>query len=146
MQLEDTEAAKDCTQETFMIFYKKMGFLNLSQDIGAWLYKTASLTVKAYKRKNKQYIPLESIENTLAYTIEENNVKNILTEEEYTLISEYYLEGKSVESIAWKYNISKPTVYFRINKIKNKLNKYYANIINNLLILLMFLELFTNFF
>lgn len=146
INLKDIEAAKDCTQEVFMIFYKKMQFLNLSQDIGAWLYKTADFTVKAHQRKDRHNLPLEDVENILSYTIEKNDIKNILTDEEYDIISEYYLEKKSVEGIAQKHNISKSNVYTRLKKIKNKLSKYYTNSTNNPLISLLVLELFTNFF
>lgn len=129
-----------------MIFYKKMPFLNLSQDIGAWLYKTANFTVKSYKRKHKQELSLESVDNVLSYTMEKNDIKNILTDEEYKLVSEYYLENKSVESLARQYNVSKSGIYTRLKKIKNKLSKHYTNLTNNALISLLILDFFTNFF
>ena len=129
-----------------MTFYKKMRFLNLSQDIGAWLYKTAYFTVKSYNRKNKHELSLESVDNVLSYTMEKNDVKNILTDEEYKLVSEYYLENKSVESLARQYNISKSGIYTRLKKIKSKLKKYYTNLTNSTLISLLILDFFTNFF
>jgi RNA polymerase sigma-70 factor (ECF subfamily) len=42
------QAAEDCTQDIFVILYKRMDTLNNYEKIGGWLYKTAGNLVKQY--------------------------------------------------------------------------------------------------
>jgi RNA polymerase sigma factor (sigma-70 family) len=56
-----------------------------------------------------------------------NNIKDFLTEEEYELVELYYIQGKTQNEIAEKYDINKRTVLRKLIKIINKLknNEYF---------------------
>ncbi|MGN0607262.1 MAG: sigma-70 family RNA polymerase sigma factor [Oscillospiraceae bacterium] len=145
-QLQNSDAAKECTQETFLTLYRKMPYLNLSQDLGAWLYKTASNHIKAYKRKNpNNHTSLDEVENILTYSLEYSDIKNLLSKDEYTLVVDYYINKNPVENIAKKYKITKSGVYTRLQKIKKKLLKIYGKAPKQLLIPLLLLKFYTNF-
>jgi RNA polymerase sigma-70 factor (ECF subfamily) len=59
----DRQAAEDCTQDVFVVLYKRMGALNNYGKIGGWLYKTAGNLVKQYaealrkERKRRAALP-----------------------------------------------------------------------------------------
>lgn len=118
-------AADDCTQEVFLILLKKQYKLSLSNNIKAWLYGTANRIIKAYLRKaNKEEILCNSdeiedktaiIENDRSYVLES------LTEEEYTLISDYYSsEYGSKTELAQKYGLTLTQLYKKVHIIKEK--------------------------
>lgn len=71
VRLNNEHAAKDCTQEVFLILYKKMDKLKLSENIRAWLYRTSDNVIKNYRRKNKDSIPLDTL-----YTKRKNYWRN----------------------------------------------------------------------
>lgn len=130
-QLHNEDSAKECTQETFLTLYKKMPYLNLSLDFGAWLHKTAINHIKEYRRKNpNNQIPLDDAENTLIYNFDYSDIKDLLTEEEYILVKEYYIQKKAVENLAEKYKITKSGIYTRLKKIRKKLSKACFETIN----------------
>lgn len=118
-------AADDCTQEVFLILLKKQHKLNLSDNIRAWLYETANRVIKAYLRKNKKdesLINCDEIEDKSATVISEiSPVLDILSEEEYTLISDYYsTEYGSKSELAQKYGLTLTQLYKRVHTIKEK--------------------------
>jgi RNA polymerase sigma-70 factor (ECF subfamily) len=118
------QIAEDCTQETFLILYKKMDKLKLSTNVLAWLYKAASLEIKNYLRKNKETIPLESISETeIESSPEPKFLEDIITDDEYELLSEYYISQKDINNLADERKISKMALYQRIQRIKNKILK-----------------------
>lgn len=48
----DIHASQDCTQEVFLLLYRKIHSLDMTKDIRPWLYRSADRLVKAYQRKN----------------------------------------------------------------------------------------------
>ncbi len=118
-------AADDCTQEVFLILLKKQYKLRLSDNIRAWLYETANRVIKAYQRKsNKEELlsnPEEIIDETAVNENERSSELACLTEEEYTIISEYYSsEYGSKAELAQKYGISLTQLYKKVHLIKEK--------------------------
>lgn len=104
---------------------KKQHKLNLSDNIRAWLYETANRVIKAYLRKNKKeesLINCDEIEDKSATVISEiSPVLEILSEEEYTLISDYYsTEYGSKSELAQKYGLTLTQLYKRVHAIKEK--------------------------
>lgn len=118
-------AADDCTQEVFLILLKKQNKLRLSNNIRAWLYETANRVIKAYLRKaNREEIFSNSDEIEDKTAIIENDrppVLEGLTEEEYTLIWDYYSSeyGSKVE-LAQKYGLTLTQLYKKVHTIKEK--------------------------
>lgn len=130
VKLNDEHSAKDCTQEVFMILYRKIGKLTLSENIRAWLYRTADNVIRNYLRKNKNTVPLDEIEET---TENSNSVEisvdmpfeDIISKEEYELLNSYYINGDDIDTIAKNLGISKSATVKRIQRIKAKIKKNY---------------------
>ena len=128
----DAQAAEDCTQEVFLILYKKINKIKKDEDVLYWLIETASREIKAYIRKNPKNIDfIEDIsEKSLSTDFEfadENEILYILTEQERKIIEDYYT-GKEKNSIAKENNISLHSLYLKIHRIKSKLKKYIEEI------------------
>lgn len=126
--LRDYQAAEDCTQEVFLDFSRKMNRLKLTTDIAGWLYSAAKIQVKRYYRKRRKDKTSEIIEdNEVNIDIFDNAnadlFDDIVTEDELMLLNQYYISGKSAESIAQKYNISMNALYQRVRRIKQKIIK-----------------------
>lgn len=127
VRLNNEHAAKDCTQEVFLILYKKMDKLKLSENIRAWLYRTSDNVIKNYRRKNKDSIPLDELNETPTedcYSVD-MPFEEIITKDEYNLLESYYINGEDISRISENLGISKAATFQRIHRIKLKIeNKY----------------------
>ena len=124
----DSQAAEDCTQEVFLILYKKIDKIKKDENVKYWLLETASREVKKYIRKNPKNIDfIEDIsEKNLSIDFEiadENEILSILTEQERKIIEDYY-HGKDKNVISKENNLSLHSLYLKIHRIKAKLKKY----------------------
>ncbi len=130
VKLNDEHSAKDCTQEVFLILYRKIDTLTLSENIRAWLYRTANNVIRNYLRKNKNTVPLDEIEETAE---DSNSVdisvdipfEDIITREEYELLESYYIKGYDIGTISKNLDISKAAAVKRIQRIKAKIKENY---------------------
>ncbi len=122
-KIGDKQLAEDCTQEVFLALSKKMHSLRLDTNIAAWLYGTDKNEIKHCLRKNKQNdISL----NDLAEIPQEENhglFEEIVTEEEYHVLREYYLNGEDISKLAADKKLSVTAMYQRIHRIKQKIIK-----------------------
>lgn len=125
-KLKDRKLAEDCAQDVFLAFHKKMPHLKLTVNIEAWLYKAAKFQIMTYNRKQKNDISLETLtEEELPYSedaqTEENFLDGIITDEEYKTLSDFYISGESIETIAKNNRLSATGAYQRIRRIKQKI-------------------------
>lgn len=125
-KLKDRKLAEDCAQDVFLAFHKKMPHLKLTVNIEAWLYKAAKFQIMTYNRKQKNDISLETLtEEQLPYSedaqTEENFFDGIITDEEYKTLSDFYISGESIETIAKSNRLSANGAYQRIRRIKQKI-------------------------
>ncbi len=124
----DIKASEDITQSVFYTLHKKLHKLTLDQNILAWLYRTADNEIKAYKRKNPHWIPLDEIpEEIFSYeeefpSIAESDL-DCLSKNEIELLKAYY-GGEDKAEIAKSLNISVSGLYTKIHRIKTKLHDY----------------------
>lgn len=118
----DIHAAEDCTQEVFLILQKKLPKLVTSDEIQAWLYRTAENVVKNYRKKNPEMIDIDSIPDIPEETHVETAL-DILSDEEKELVGLYY-QGESKERLAKQKGISLDVLYKRMSRIKQKLKEY----------------------
>lgn len=136
VKVNDEHGAKDCTQEVFLILYKKMDKLKLSENVRAWLYRTADNVIRNYNRKNKNNIPLDDSEvNALSsedeYSIE-RPLEDIINEEEFELLKEYYIDGEAIASISKKHKKTEAAICKRMQRIKLRIkNCLHENEKNN---------------
>ena len=120
----DVQAAKDCTQEVFLILYQKMNKLNLSMNIQGWLYRTADREVKTYIRKHPLTVDIDELpeQADVSAVIGDTSILDELTEDEKQLAIEYY-SGEDKNTIAERNGLTLIALYSRIRNIKQKLKK-----------------------
>lgn len=126
VKLSDEHAAKDCTQEVFMILFEKLDKLKLSENIRAWLYRTADNVMKNYRKKHKETVPYDDVTEVSedVYSVE-TPFEDIISEEEYELLKAYYIDGEDIEIISQRLGISKTATAQRIHRIKAKIKTKY---------------------
>ena len=125
-RLRDKEAAKDCTQEVFLALVRKQEKLKDLEDIRPWLYRAADLAMQEYRRKNAKYIAvadedLERLCETVLPDSAEDCLRELLTEEEYSLIRAHYLQGFSMRELAEQLAVSEDAVKQRISRIRRRI-------------------------
>ncbi len=132
------EAADDCVQETFIVFYNKLLEGNEFEDPKTFLYRTADNFVKRQKQKTakelQREIPLESA-SEIGVTDEEYDFRlelidyeelakmliEFLSEEEKELYTLRYVRKIGVEEISEKIGISRPAASMRLMRLRNKI-------------------------
>ena len=126
VKLSDEHAAKDCTQEVFLIFFGKMDKLKLSENIRAWLYRTADNVMSNYRKKHKETVSYDDVNEVTEDTYSvETPFNDIISEEEYELLKSYYIDGDDIEIISGRLGISKAAAAQRIHRIKAKIKAKY---------------------
>ena len=133
-KLRNNESAKDCTQEVFLLLYKKWNTLKGYDNISVWLHRTADNIMRNMKRKSFHEIPTDNEELDIPVTenfYEGNNLLDIIGAEDYNLLLNYYIAGTDKKVIADKMGISEVHLRKRIERIKNKINKYLSKSDNN---------------
>lgn len=126
VKLSDEHAAKDCTQEVFLIFFNKMDKLKLSENIRAWLYRTADNVISNYRKKHKETISYDDVNEVTEDTYSvETPFNDIISEEEYELLKSYYIDEDDIEIISERLGISKAATAQRIHRIKAKIKAKY---------------------
>lgn len=126
VRLSDEHAAKDCTQEVFLIFFDKMDKLKLSENIRAWLYRTADNVMRNYRKKHKETVSYDDVNEVTEDTYSvETPFNDIISENEYELLKSYYIDGDDIEIISGRLGISKNAAVKRIQRIKAKIKKNY---------------------
>ncbi len=131
------EAADDCVQETFIVFYNKLLDGEEFENPRAFLYRTADNFVKRQKQKDavesKRSIPLEDAAevgvtdeylsrlNLIDYEECAKILLNLLTDEEKQIYDLRYIQRIGVEEISDKLGISRPAASMRLMRLRNKI-------------------------
>jgi len=141
MLRQDSELAKDFTQELFVKVYQKSQSFDPKQKCKTWLYAVATNLCKNEYRKNKPIInsidsnPLVNIPDLEAIPkIKETNqfpaalhaALDQLDEASKSLFVWRYLEGLNIDEIAQILNLPEGTIKSRIFRIRAKLAKSLA--------------------
>lgn len=129
VRLGNQTDAYDCTQEVFVILLQKSDKLTISENIRAWLYRTADNVINNFKRKNSKYISLEDIPEIQQNTDFscETPMSDVISEEEYQLIKAHYIDKEGIDHIAGRLGISSAAAAKRIYRIKARIVKYMEN-------------------
>lgn len=131
------EAADDCVQETFIIFYNKILDGEEFENPRAFLYRTADNFVKRQKQKDatelRRQIPLETAADigvTDEYTGKLDLIDyeecakillELLTDEEKQIYDLRYIKKIGVEQIAETLGISRPAASMRLMRLRSKI-------------------------
>ncbi|MBQ7122030.1 MAG: sigma-70 family RNA polymerase sigma factor [Clostridia bacterium] len=132
------EAADDCVQETFIVFYQKLLDGEHFENPRAFLYRTADNFVKRQKQKAaselRREVPLESAAD-ISVSDEEYAARldlidyeecakiliNLLGDDEKRMYDLRYIQKIGVEEIAERLAISRPAASMRLMRLRNKI-------------------------
>ena len=133
------EAADDCVQETFIVFYNKLLDGEEFENPRAFLYRTADNYVKRQKQKEaielKRNIPLDDAADIgvtdeylsrldlIDYEEIAKILLNLLTDEEKQIYDLRYIQKISVEDISERLGISRPAASMRLMRLRNKIKE-----------------------
>ena len=132
------EAADDCVQEAFIVFYDKLLEGEQFENPRAFLYRTADNFVKRQKQKTaeeqRRRVPLEEAADIgvvddeyaerLALIDYDECAKiliNLLTDEEKQIYDLRYVRRIGVEELAERLGISRPAASMRLMRLRNKI-------------------------
>ncbi len=131
------EAADDCVQETFIVFYNKLLDGEEFENPRAFLYRTADNFVKRQKQKEavelKRNIPLDDAADVgvtdeylsrldlIDYEEIAKILLNLLADEEKQIYDLRYIQKTGVEDISERLGISRPAASMRLMRLRNKI-------------------------
>lgn len=127
VRLKNKASAEDCTQEVFLLLYKKWGSVKNFDNINAWLHRTADNVMKKYISRNVKESPMP--DDILDIPIQENffdgnNVFDLIGKDDYDLLLNYYIAGKNLKEIADELGVSEIVLRKRIQRIRDKIKKH----------------------
>ena len=133
------EAADDCVQETFIVFYDRLLDGEQFENPRAFLYRTADNFVKRQKQKTaselRREVPLESVSDIgvddeyimkldeIDYEEYAKILLNLLSEEEKQIYDLRYIRKLGVEAVAQRLGISRPAASMRLMRLRNKIKE-----------------------
>lgn len=129
VKLRHDQSASDCVQEVFLILYKKLEKVDLTENTVIWLYRAADKVISKYLKKHSSDISLDSldepIEDKRAFISDSYEViDTYVTKDELSLLENYYLHGETIREIAEKSAVSEAAIYKRIERLKSRLEKH----------------------
>ena len=130
----DKDFVEDVVQETFLEAYRKAESLMEHPNPLGWLYVTArNKMLKLSSRKkdicffavgDTAYLDNLMKEDEQYGEIElEESIKTTVSEKEYEMLRDYYLNGYSSEEMAEKYGMESGNVRMRVSRLKKKLRE-----------------------
>ena len=126
--LNDRNAAEDCTQEVFLLFFRKREKLEMSENISKWFYSTARNVVASYRRKNSGISAelTEEMENIPqeedSYREQIKEIYDFLGKDDEDFLIEYCEADKvKKEEIAKKNGMNMNALYQKIIRLRKKL-------------------------
>ena len=132
----DEELSKDLAQDTFVKAWLNIGSFRSISTFSTWLYRIAYNTFYDYLRSRKlsaeldvetlgDVLPAGSQDKDLG--IDFTRALLLLRADERTVVLLFYLEDKSVETIAGIMSIPLGTVKSHLSRGKKKLTEYFKN-------------------
>ena len=124
-KVREQNLAEDITQETFLRFIKKYGYLE-EEWVLRYLYKIAhNLCIDEYKKQFKQEITKEmaeeSFENEVLNKVTVQNAMSTLSEEEKEMLLLRYVNEVPVTIVGNLFHMSRFAVYRKIKRALEKL-------------------------
>lgn len=131
------EAADDCVQETFVVFYNKLLEGETFENPRAFLYRTADNFIRRQKQKDasdaRRQVPLEDAVDVgitdeylsrldqIDYEECAEILLNLLNSEEKQIYDLRYVRKIGVDEIAEILGISRPAASMRLMRLRNKI-------------------------
>lgn len=128
------EFAVDATQETFIVAWKKWKTVSTHPKPEAWLYEVLRYKVLQIVRDewtwHKRTLQLSNTAESSAFTSADTftlrtELQDMLTEEEYSLLVQLYLEGKTFDALSQELGMNRSALAMRVTRIKKRLRKKF---------------------
>lgn len=132
----DEELSKDLAQDTFVKAWLNIGSFRSISTFSTWLYRIAYNTFYDYIRSRKlsAELDVETLGDVLPagsqnkdLGIDFTRALLLLRADERTVVLLFYMEDKSVETIAGIMSIPLGTVKSHLSRGKKKLTEYFKN-------------------
>lgn len=132
----DEELSKDLAQDTFIKAWLHIGSFRSISTFSTWLYRVAYNTFYDYVRSRNlpAEVDIETLGNIQAaegkdkdFGIDLTRALLLLRTDERTVVLLFYMEDKSVETIAGIMNIPLGTVKSHLSRGKKKLTEYFKS-------------------
>ena len=130
---KDREFVEDVVQETFYEAYRKAEILMEHPNQIGWLYNTAkNKRLKLWEKKKDLYLAYqeyakEEVADRIEHDYEEielaETIKASVSEKEYDMLCDYYLNGYSSVEVAEKYGVDKGGIRMRMSRLRRKLKE-----------------------
>lgn len=130
---KDREFVEDVVQETFYEAYRKADILMEHPNQMGWLYNTAkNKRMKLWEKKRDFYLMDEEhgnndVADETEHGYEEvelaETMKSSISEKEYAMLRDYYLNGYSSVEVADKYGVDRGGIRMRMMRLKKKLKE-----------------------
>lgn len=147
-KLNSEAAARDCTQDVFLVALQKKSILRQHPNAAGFLFQTAKNLVRERQRlcfrQMMAEVPIQDDsgdpmadlfqvqENALDKLIDEEdyieNVMSQLSEEKQYLYSLYYIEKKSMREISEIFNIAEAAVRMRYVRLRKEIHAIVAEV------------------
>ena len=130
------EYAKDCTQDTFLVFYKRLKTGETFENPRAFLYRTANNFVKQKFDEIKKTLSnqtslsdeihitgdnISKVETNIDFRSFQQRLNALLSREEKALYTKRFVEAQSIESIAEELGITKKHCTVKISRLRQKI-------------------------
>lgn len=130
------ENAKDCVQDTFLVFYKRLKSGETFENPRAFLYRTANNFVKkkhaeilktlgnrALADEKREAVAENSstVEINVDFKFFEAKLNELLSDEEKAIYTMRFVEEKSIDAIADKLGINKKYCTVKISRLRQKI-------------------------
>ena len=126
--------AEDVVQETFLEAYRKAELLADHPNQLGWLYLTVRNKMMKMCGKKKdvclfdggEIVCMELEEEEWKYREIElvESIKSAVSEEEYEMLRDYWLNGYSSEEVADKYGVDRGAIRMKMSRLKKKLREH----------------------
>lgn len=138
---ESSDFSEDCVQEAFTVFYNRLQAGENFEYPKAFLYRTLDNIVKKQKAKivaeEMNTVSLDDPDNTIDIAVQDEIdcekyiriLEKSLDEDEKTLYTAKYVDGKKIEQIANETNLSVGAVTMRLSRLRKKLKNLLEDLL-----------------
>ena len=131
-KLRDYHLSEDVVQDTFVAAEKHIEKLMSSPNPAGWLCNALKYKIKHEVRSIKRFRMLqEKLEQerlTMGTSYSESlySVEEIISEDDYSLLSNIYIDGYAIKEVANMLGISYETCKKRVQRAKEKIRKHFG--------------------
>lgn len=130
----DKGLVEDVVQETFLEAYKKAEVLAEHPNPLGWLYLTARNKMLSLSGSRKDlcffedgeeaYLNRAKMDDAKYGEVElEESIKAVISEKDYQMLCDYYLNGYNSGELAGKYGVERGSLRMQVSRLKKKLRK-----------------------